>query len=98
MKFRRLFVTAVRKLLHDLFTLYVGRAQWANYKWTTKYLLNSVTRFSDVIPRAGLHSFGMSLPSFAKVRLNLLRTGVGRFCLSIREWDLAPLSDCDLRV
>ena len=58
-------MTAARKQLHDSFTLYIGRAQKANYKWITEYLLGSLLRFRDVIPRAGLHSFGMSLPSFA---------------------------------
>ena len=64
-----LFVTAVRKLLHDSQYLHCVLAERSvhctNYKWTTEYLLDSLPRFRDVIPRAGLHSLGMSLASFA---------------------------------
>ena len=77
-------MTAVRKVLHDLFTWCVGRAQWANYKMDLKvFLFDSLPRFRDVIPRAGRLSFGMSLLSFAYVKMNLLRTGVDRFCLCV---------------
>ena len=37
----------------------------------------------------------MSLPQAAWVKLNRLRTGVGRFHLSMHKWGLAPSPNCE---
>ena len=37
---------------------------------------------------------GMSLPRTAWVKLNRLRTGVGRFHSSMHKWGIAPSSNC----
>ena len=37
----------------------------------------------------------MGLPKISWVKLNRLRSGVGRFCLSMHKWGLAPSSNCE---
>ena len=42
--------------------------------------------------KIGIHSF----PGRAAwVKLNRLRSGIGRFCSSIYKWGLAPLTKCE---
>ena len=38
---------------------------------------------------------GMGLPRAAWVKLNRLRTGVGRFHLSMHKWGLTPSPNCE---
>ena len=45
--------------------------------------------------RTGARPVGMGLPRAAWVKLNRLRTGVGRFHSSIHKWGLAPLPNCE---
>ena len=81
LKCRRPFVSAAQRLLHHLFELDIRVAQWTDYKWNTEYLINA----SDL----------RALPRSSWVRLNRLRTGVGRFQLSMHKWCLAPTPNCE---
>ena len=38
LKSKRPFVSAARKIIHDLFELDIRAAQWTDYKWSTEYL------------------------------------------------------------
>ena len=91
---RRPFVPAARKLLDNLSTLDIRAAQWTNFQWITEYL-DGTSRLRDFMPRASLRPLGMGLPRLAWVRLNRLRTGVGRFRSSMHKWGLAPSPDCE---
>ena len=48
------------------------------------------------VPRPSARSFGMGLPRLAWVRLNRLRSSIGRFQSSMQNWGLAStsISDC----
>ena len=93
---RRPFVPAAWKLLGSLSERV---KQWTKHKWNSDYL-ESTSRVRAFIPRVSLRPLGMSLTRTSWVRLNRLRTGVGRFHLSMYKWDLlhhrianvAPLS------
>ena len=43
----------------------------------------------------GARPVGMGLPRAAWVKLNRLRTGVGRFHSFMHKWDLAPSPNCE---
>ena len=45
--------------------------------------------------RAGARPVGIGLPRAAWVKLNRLRTGVGRFHSSMHKWGLAPSPNCE---
>ena len=47
------------------------------------------------IPRVSTRPIGMSLTRTAWVKLNRLRTGVGRFGLFMHKWGLAPSAKCE---
>ena len=47
------------------------------------------------VPRTGARPVVMGLPQTAWVKLNRLRTGVGRFHSSMHKWDLAPSPNCE---
>ena len=47
------------------------------------------------VPGAGARPVGMGLPRAAWVKLNRLRTGVGRFHSSMHKWGLAPSPNCE---
>ena len=47
------------------------------------------------IPRASKRPIGMSLTRTAGVKLNRLRTGVGRFGSSMHKWGLAFSAECE---
>ena len=53
------------------------------------------TRLRTIIPDTGAHTLGMTLPRRAWVRLNRLRTGVGRFCSCLYKWGMASSADCE---
>jgi len=53
-------------------------AQWTDHQWNAEWADNP-TRLRTLIPDTGTHTPGMTLPRKAWVRLNWLRTGVGRF-------------------
>ena len=90
---RRPFVPAC-KLLHILSKLDIRVKQWTKHKWNAGYL-ESTSRVRAFIPRVSSKAFGMSLPRTSWVRLNRLRTGVGRFHSSMYKWGLAPSPNCE---
>ena len=46
--------------------------------------------FQAFVPETGARPVGMGLPRAAWVKLNCLRTGVGRFHSSMHKWGLVP--------
>ena len=86
---RRPFVPAVRNLLDNLARLDIRASEWTNHEWKTEYCENA-SRLRAFVPGAGARPVGMSLPQAAWVKLNRLRTGVGRFHSSMYKWDFVP--------
>ena len=78
LKSRRPFVPAAQKLLDSLTESDIPAAQWMDYAWNIEYL-KSASRLHAFIPRASSKPLGMNLPRTSWVKLNRLRTGVGRF-------------------
>ena len=78
LKSRRPFVPAAQKLLDSLTESDIRAAQWMDYVWNMEYLKNA-SRLHAFIPRASPKPLGMGLPRTSWVKLNRLRTGVGRF-------------------
>ena len=91
---RRPFVTAARNLLDNLARLDIRASEWTNHKWKTEYCENA-SRLRAFVPETGARPVGMGLPQAAWVKLNRLRTGVGRFHSSMHKWGLAPLPNCE---
>ena len=91
---RRPFVPAARNLLKNLARLGIRASEWTNYKWKTEYC-EGASRLRGFVPETGARPVGMGLPRAAWVKLNRLRTGVGRFHSSMHKWDLAPLPNCE---
>ena len=94
LKSRRSFVPAARKLLDSLSEMDVRAAEWTNTKWDMEYSANALS-FHAFITKASSRPLGMGLPRAAWVKLNHLRSGVGRFCSSMYKWGLAPLANCE---
>ena len=92
---RRPFVPAARNLLDNLDGIGICALEGTNYKWKTKYCENSF-RLRVFVSRTGARPVGMSLSQAAWVKLNRLRTGVGRFHSSMHKWGLAssPKREC----
>ena len=65
-----------------------------NHKWKTEYCEN-VSRLSAFVPWTGARPVGMDLPRAAWVKLDRLRTGVGRFHLSMHKWGLVLSPNCE---
>ena len=65
-----------------------------NHKWNTEYCENA-SRFCAFVSETGTRPVGMGLPRVAWVKLNRLRTGVGRFHSSMHKWGLAPSPNCE---
>ena len=96
LKSRRPLVPAPRKLLNDLSKLGIRAAHWTNYRWSAEYSKRTSV-LHVFIPRASSRLLRMGLPRTSWVRLNFLRTGVGRFYLSMYKWGLtlSPNCECD---
>ena len=94
LKSRHPFVPAARKLLNSLSEMGTRAAQWTNTKWSMEYSSYS-SALHAFIPKVSSRPLGMSLPRAAWVRLNRLRSGVGRFGSFIYKWGLAPFSNCE---
>ena len=94
LRFRRPFVPGARNLLDNLARLGIRASEWTNYEWNAEYCENT-SRLRAFVPRAGARPVGMGLPRAAWVKLNRLRTGVGRFHSSMRKWGLAPSPNCE---
>ena len=91
---RRPFVPGAWNLLDSLARLGVRASEWTNHKWKTEYCEN-VSRLRAFVPETGARPVGMGLPREARVKLNRLWTGVGRFHLSMHKWGLAPSPNCE---
>ena len=81
---RRLFVPGARNLLDNLARLGIRASEWTNYKWKTEYCENA-SRLRAFVPETSARPVGMGLPRAAWVKLNRLRTGVGRFHSSMHK-------------
>ena len=87
---RRPFALVAWKLFDSLSKLYSRVKQWTKHKWN-----ESTSRVRAFIPSVSSRPLGMSLPRTSWVRLNRLRTNVGRFHSSIYRWGLARLLNCE---
>ena len=90
---RRPFVPGARNLLDNLARLGIRASEWTNHKWKMDYYENA-SRLRAFVPETGTRPVGMGLPRAAWIKLNRLRTGVGRFHLSMHKWGLAPSPNC----
>ena len=86
---RRPFVPAARNLLEN-----IRASEWTNHKWKAEYCKNT-SGIRVFVPKIGARPVGMGLPRAAWVKLNCLRTGVGRFHSSMHKWGLAPSPNCE---
>ena len=91
---RRPFVPGARNLLDNLARLGIRASEWTNHKWNAEYC-ESASRLRAFVPGTSVRPVGMSLPRAAWVKLNRLRTGVGRFHSSMHKWGLAPSPNCE---
>ena len=91
---RRPFVPAARNLLDNLARLGIRASEWTNHKWKTEYCENA-SRLRAFVFETGARRVGMGLPRAAWVKLNRLRTGVGRFHSSMHKCGLAPSPNCE---
>ena len=91
---RRPFVPGARNLLDNLAKLGIRASEWTNHKWNAEYCENA-SRLHAFVPETGVRPVGMGLPRAAWVKLNRLRTGVGRFHSSMHKWGLAPSPNCE---
>ena len=91
---RRPFVPVARNLLDNLARLGIRASEWTNHKWKMEYCENAF-RLRAFVPETGARPVGMGLSRAAWVKLNRLRTGVGRFHSSMHKWGLAPSPNCE---
>ena len=84
LRFRCPFVPGARNILDNLARLGIRASEWTNYKWKTEYCENA-SRLRAFVPRTGAKPVGMGLPRVAWIKLNRLRTGVGRFHSSMQK-------------
>ena len=84
---RRPFVPGARNPLDNLARLGIRASEWTNHKWKTEYCA--------FVPGTNARPVGMGLPQAAWVKLNRLRTGVGRFHSFMHKWGLAPSPNCE---
>ena len=87
LRFRRLFVPAARNLLDNLARLGIRAFE---LQMKTEYCENASRLHAFFVHGTGPRPVGMGLPRAAWVKLNRLRTGVGRFHSSMHKWGLAP--------
>jgi len=94
LKSRHPFVPAAQQLISFSDNNNIRAAQWADHQWNAKWASNP-TRLRTSIPDTGTHTPGMTLPRRAWVRLNRLRTGVGRFRSCLYKWGMASSAACE---
>ena len=94
LKSRHSFVPVARELLFNLNQLDIRAADWAEHSWKSEWN-NCNTRLHHFIYNIDTPPPGMHLPRRFWVRLNHLRTGVGRFRSSLHNWGMVPSAACD---
>ena len=94
LRFKCPFVPAAWNLLNNLARLGIRASEWTNHKWKTEYC-EGASGLRAFMPRTSARPVGMGLPRAAWVKLNRLRTGVGRFHSSMHKWGLAPSPNCE---
>ena len=94
LKSRHPFVPAAQELLRKSSHLDTNAAQWADHTWSADWQSSS-TRLHAFVPDASTKPAGMTLPRPSWVRLNRLRTGVGRYRSNMHKWGLADSAACD---
>ena len=87
-------VPAARDLLNNLARLGICTLKWINHKWIAEYCENT-SRIRVFISRTGAKPVGMSLIRTGWVKLDCMRTGVGRFHSFMHKWGLAPSLNCE---
>ena len=93
LRFRRPFVPAARNLLDNLARLSIRASEWTNHKRKTEHCEN-VSILRVFLPGTGARPVGIGYPEQLGVKLNRLRTGVGRFHSSMHIWGLAHSPHC----
>ena len=88
------FVPGARNLLNNLARIGIRASEWTNHKWKTEYCGNA-SRLLVFVPETGARPVWMGLPREAWVKLNRLRTGVGRFHSFMHKWGIAPSPNCE---
>ena len=91
---RRPFLPVARNLLDNLVRLGIRASEWINHQWKTEYCKNA-SRLRVFVLETGARPVGMGLSRAAWVKLNRLRTGVGRFYSSMHKWGLALSPNCE---
>jgi len=94
LKSRYTFIPAAQQLISFSDNSNISAAQWRDYQWNAEWA-DSPTRHRIFIPETGSYTPGMTLPRKAWVRLNRLRTGVGRFRSCFYKWGIASSATCE---
>ena len=89
LKSRHSFVPAARELQSNLNQLDITAADWAKHLWRSEWN-NCNTQLHHFIYNIDTPPPGMHLPRRSWVRLNHLRTGIGRFRSSLHNWGMVP--------
>ena len=93
LKSKNRFVPAAQLTVHQATTTYVRRT--GRITNGIRSCMDNTTRPRTFIPDIGTHPPGMALPRTAWVRLNRLRTGVGRFGSCLYNWAMASSAACE---
>jgi len=93
LKLRHPFVPATQQLI-SCSDNNIRAAQWADHQWNAEWADNPTT-LRTLIPDTGTHTPRMTLQSRAWVRLNRLRTSVGRFRSCLYKWGMASSPACE---
>jgi len=91
-KSRHQSVPAAQQLINFSDNNNIRAAQWANHQWNAEWE-DYPTRLRTLIPDTGTYT--MTLPRRAWVRLNRLRTGVGRFRSCWYKWGMGSSAACE---
>jgi len=94
LKSRNSVVPAAQHLISLSDSNNIHAAQLADHQWNAEWM-DSPTRLCIFMPDTGAHPPGMTLPRRAWIRLNHLRTGVGRFLSCMHKWGMASSGACE---
>ena len=94
LKSRRPFVPAAQELLQSSRDCNIRAAHWADHAWSNEWSKKN-TRLHAFVPTTSTEPSGVTLRRNAWVKLNRLRTGVGRFRSDMHKWGLASSAACE---